>query len=95
MSFDPLLEEHIPNGMAESTGVTTAQFLAYVVFSIISLPFIWIRPHKLKKFMMASGAIVVVLFIVLFIWALATMCPTGFGATISSPQVLDGSNSVG
>ena len=82
--------------MAKSTGVTTAQFVAYIVFSLVSLPFIWIRPHKLERFMMISGCIVIVFMTVLLIWALATMGPAGFGATISNTDTLvDGSTSVG
>ncbi|RDW82878.1 NCS1 nucleoside transporter family protein-2 [Coleophoma crateriformis] len=93
MSLDPLLEKHVPNTMAANTGVTTAQFLAYIMFSLISLPFIWIRPHKLEKFMMASGIIVVVFMTVLLIWALATMGPLGFGSTITDTNVLQGESS--
>lgn len=93
MALDPAIADHIPNTMAESTGVTTAQFVAYIVFSIISLPFIWIRPHKLENFMMVSGSIVVIFMIVLLIWSLATMGPGGFGATISNPGVSDSSSS--
>lgn len=51
---------------------------------LISLPVIWIRPHKLKSFFLFSSAIILVFEVVLLIWALATMGPAGFGDTISS-----------
>lgn len=70
--------------MSESTGMTTAQFLAYIIFCLISLPPIWIRPHKLEKFFYFSSSITLVFFVVLLIWALATMGPEGFGDTLSS-----------
>jgi len=80
----PSLETRIPNHMAESTGMTTAQFVAYIIFMVISLPLIWIRPHKLTKFLYISVVIVLIFEIALLIWALATMGPAGFGSTISS-----------
>jgi NCS1 family nucleobase:cation symporter-1 len=84
------IEQRIPNHMSPSTGMTTAQFVAYIIFSVISLPLIWIRPHKLKFFFYISVTIVLIFEISLLIWALATMGPKGFGDTLSSrPQVQD------
>ena len=84
MSLDPRVEEHIPNHIPESTGMTTAQFVAYIIFSIVSLPVIWIRPHKLQKFFYVASATILIFFVVLLIWALATMGSAGFGDTLSS-----------
>ncbi|KIX01625.1 uncharacterized protein Z518_09351 [Rhinocladiella mackenziei CBS 650.93] len=77
----PNLEERIPNHI-HATGLTSASFLTYMIFCIISLPLIWIRPHKLKKFLYLAVASIFVFEISLLIWALATM--DGFGDTISS-----------
>ena len=79
--------------MPASTGMTTAQFVAYIIFYLISLPVIWIRPHKLKKFFYASSATIIVFEIVLLIWALATMGPEGFGDTISAKSSTNSSSS--
>ncbi|KAH8652640.1 NCS1 nucleoside transporter family protein [Tricladium varicosporioides] len=84
LALSPSLEKHISNHMPESTGMTTAQFVAYILFMIISLPVIYIRPHKLKNFFYYSSANILIFEIVLLIWALATMGPAGFGDTISS-----------
>ncbi|KAE8441774.1 hypothetical protein EG329_004332 [Mollisiaceae sp. DMI_Dod_QoI] len=92
MALDPSLEKHIPNHMPESTGMTTAQFVAYIIFSLVSLPVIWIRPHKLKNFFYFSSATILIFEIVLLIWALATMGPEGFGDTISSTPTAQASN---
>jgi nucleobase:cation symporter-1, NCS1 family len=86
----PDLETRIPNHMPASTGMTTAQFVMYLVFCVISLPVIWIRPHKLKTFFYVSSSTVLVFEFALLIWALATMGPAGFGDTISgSPDTQD------
>jgi NCS1 family nucleobase:cation symporter-1 len=64
--------------------MTTAQFVAYVIFSVISLPVLWIRPHRLEKFFYFASSFTIVFFVVLLIWALATMGPAGFGSTLDS-----------
>lgn len=83
-SWDPNIEDHIPNHMPADTGMTTAQFVGYIVFSVLSLPVVWIHPHKLQKFFYFASSVTIVFFFVLLIWALATMGPAGFGSTISS-----------
>ena len=65
-------------------GTTTAGFVSYVIFMVISLPFIYIRPYKLKNLFYGSAAIIVVFEVVLLIWSLATMGNSGFGSTLST-----------
>jgi NCS1 family nucleobase:cation symporter-1 len=88
LSWDPKFEDHIPNTIPVNTGMTTAQFVSYVIFCIISLPFLWIRPHKLQPFFYFASAVTLVFFVVLLIWALATMGSDGFGSTLSNSQTL-------
>jgi NCS1 family nucleobase:cation symporter-1 len=76
----PNLEERIPNHL-HATGLTSASFLTYCIFCLISLPLIWIRPHKLKVFLYIGVASIMFFELVLLIWALATM--DGFGDTIT------------
>ncbi|KAL1849931.1 hypothetical protein VTK73DRAFT_9779 [Phialemonium thermophilum] len=85
LAWDPRLEAHIPNHMPARTGMTTASFVAYIVFSVLSLPVIYIRPHKLQRFFYVASSVTIVFFLVLLIWALATMGPAGFGDTITAP----------
>lgn len=83
----PNLEERIPNHI-HATGLTTATFMTYVIFSVISLPLIYIRPHKLKKLLWVGVASIFVFFFVVLVWALATM--DGFGSIITShPDIQD------
>ncbi|KAH9227663.1 hypothetical protein K456DRAFT_1775036 [Colletotrichum gloeosporioides 23] len=88
LSWDPRLESHIPNTIPSDTGMTTAQFVSYIIFSVISLPVIWIRPHRLEMSFRFACSITLVFFLVLLIWALATMGPAGFGDTITSGSPL-------
>lgn len=84
LSWDPRFGDRIPNTFSPDTGMTTAQFIAYVIFSVISLPFIWIKPHRLQRFFIFSSVVTMSFFIVLLVWALATMGSAGFGDTISN-----------
>lgn len=68
--------------------MTTAQFVSYIIFCAISLPFMWIRPYRLQTFFTVTCTITLGFFLVLLIWALATMGPAGFGNTISSGSEL-------
>jgi len=79
----PSIEERIPNHMTQSTGVTTAQFLGYVIFMVISMPFIYIRAHKLQTLFYVSATIVMMFLVILLIWSMATMGPQGSGETIT------------
>lgn len=83
-SWDPNLDQHIPNTLAAGTGTTSAYFVGYVIFMLVSAPFAWIRPHKLAPFFYGASAVALVCFLSLFIWALATMGPAGFGDTLRS-----------
>ncbi|KAJ4248733.1 hypothetical protein NW762_012571 [Fusarium torreyae] len=88
LSWDPKLENHIPNTIPASTGMTSAQFVSYVVFCVATLPFLWIRPHRIEKFFYFASSVTLVFFVVLLIWALATMGSDGFGDTLSDTTPL-------
>lgn len=70
--------------MPGSIGMTTASFVAYIIFMVLSMPTIWVRPHKLETIFHISSIVVVVFEVVLLIWAVATMGPAGFGDTMHS-----------
>ncbi len=88
LALDPHLETHVPNTFPADAAMTTSQFVSYIVFSVISLPFIWIRPQKVQVFFYVTSAITAIFFIVLLAWALATMGPEGFGSTLDGATQL-------
>lgn len=51
--------------------------VCYIIFNIISLPLIWIHPHRLNKLLTLTSALSVVFFVVFFIWGLSSMSPVG------------------
>ena len=88
----PSIESRIPNHLAASTGTTSAYFVSYVIFMLISLPVVWIHPHKLQKLFVGSSVIVGITLVVLLIWSLATMGSAGFGDTLSSSPSVNGAS---
>ncbi|KAI5290969.1 hypothetical protein KEM54_006838, partial [Ascosphaera aggregata] len=78
----PSIEERIPNHMPADTGMTTASFVAYIIFMVMSLPIIYIRPYKLEMVFYISAAVVLAFQVALLIWSLATMGGEGFGETM-------------
>jgi NCS1 family nucleobase:cation symporter-1 len=88
LSWDPSFEQHVPNTIPASTGMTSAQFLSYFIFCVVTLPFLWIRPHRIQNFFYVASSITLVFFLVLLIWALATMGDDGFGDTLSDSTPL-------
>lgn len=84
LSWDPKYGERIPNTIPEETGMTSAQFVSYVIFCVISLPVLWIKPHRIEKFFYFASSFTLVFFLALLIWALATMGSDGFGSTLDS-----------
>ncbi|KAK8927179.1 Allantoin permease [Metarhizium anisopliae] len=83
LSWDPKYEQRIPNTMPADIGATSAQFISYVVLCILSLPFIWIPPHRLQKFFYFASGVTIIFFLTLLIWAVVTMGSGGFGTTLS------------
>jgi NCS1 family nucleobase:cation symporter-1 len=84
LSWDPTFATDIPNTIPTDTGTTTAEFVCYVIFCVISLPALWIRPHRIQNFFYVSSTVTLIFFLVVLIWALATMGPEGFGDTLSN-----------
>jgi NCS1 family nucleobase:cation symporter-1 len=85
----PNLEDRIPNHI-HATGATTATFMCFIIFQVISMPLIYIRPHNLKKFLWLGTVSIFIFLFVLLVWSLATM--DGFGDTISgSVDTVEGS----
>ncbi|KAL2826344.1 permease for cytosine/purines, uracil, thiamine, allantoin-domain-containing protein, partial [Aspergillus pseudoustus] len=88
LSWDPTLATDIPNTLPASTGTTTAEFVCYVIFCVLSLPALWIRVHRIQNFFYFSSVVTLVFFLVILIWALATMGPEGFGDTLSNASAV-------
>ncbi|KOS21920.1 Uracil permease [Escovopsis weberi] len=98
LSWDPNYEKHVHNTIPASTGMTSGQFVSYVLFVIMSLPVLWVKPHRLAMLFTLASILTAVFFIALLIWALATMGSDGFGDTLAANDTVtdtSGPNSLG
>lgn len=85
------LDERIPNTFPDGIGITTAQFVGYVIFNVLCAVFIWFRPQQLRPYFHFASALVFVTLFILLGWAVGTS--QGYGdvfnakTTISSQQL--------
>lgn len=81
------------NSMPASTGMTTAQFVGWVVYNIVSLPVLYIAPEKIKKFLAVMDLVTFFTLISIMIWALVTA--HGAGPLLSKPAELSAGSDLG
>ncbi|KAK7424519.1 hypothetical protein QQX98_000484 [Neonectria punicea] len=71
----PSLEDRIPNALPENIGITSTEFLGYVLFNIICCVLIWFKPNKLRLYFHAGAGLSLIAFCALLSWALGTRTP--------------------
>ncbi|KAF8517332.1 cytosine-purine permease [Gautieria morchelliformis] len=79
---------NIPNHLPPSAGITTQGMLSYFLFWIIQLPFLLLRPHKLRYLFLAKAIIAPSCGLAMMIWAFVK---TGGGPIFSQQGTLHGS----
>lgn len=85
----PDLEQRIPNTFSAGMGITTAQFVGYILFNFLCCIFIWFKPTQLRPYFHGASVIVVVALFCLLGWAVGTS--DGFGSVLTGPSTLGGS----
>lgn len=83
------IDTRIPNQMPTDIGITSSQFLGYLIFNVFCCIFIWFRPTQLRPYFHGASAIVVVAFFCLLGWAVSTS--QGFGSVVNTDSELEGS----
>ncbi|ODV89659.1 hypothetical protein CANCADRAFT_32850 [Tortispora caseinolytica NRRL Y-17796] len=73
--------------------MTTGDFCAFVVFSILCLPIIWIPPERYHKFFAASALMVIPCVFALLGWCVATA--GGPGLLVTNPEAVGISEATG
>jgi NCS1 family nucleobase:cation symporter-1 len=83
--------DKIHNTIPASTGMNLPQFIGFIVFYVIQLPFLMISVKKLR-WLVAVGSVGGSLAeLSLVIWACSTRGPAGFGSVLSGKSQLSGS----
>ncbi|KIM26777.1 hypothetical protein M408DRAFT_177502 [Serendipita vermifera MAFF 305830] len=80
----------IPNGLPESAGISTRDFMCFFLFWFISLPAIWFPIHKIRHLFTAKAICVPIAGMAFFIWSIVKA--KGVGPIISQPGKLEGSD---
>ena len=78
--------DKIHNTIPASTGMTLPQFVGFIVYFIIQLPFLWLSPRKLRYLVYVGSALGFLVQLILCIWAVSTMGSAGFGTIITTTK---------
>lgn len=80
------IDDRVPNTLPKDIGITTVQFLGYIVFNILCAVFIWFQPQQLRPYFHFASALVFITLFVLLGWAVGTS--QGYGAVIESKTTM-------
>ncbi|KIX01408.1 uncharacterized protein Z518_09134 [Rhinocladiella mackenziei CBS 650.93] len=83
------LDERIPNTLPEGIGITTAQFMGYVLFNFLCCIFIWFRPQQLRPYFHGASVVVGITLICLLGWAVGTS--DGYGSVFNAKTTIPSS----
>jgi NCS1 family nucleobase:cation symporter-1 len=84
------IDSRIPNALPAGIGITTAQFLGYILFNILCCISIWFRPIQLRPYFHGASLTVIITMFSLLGWAVGTS--DGFGSVLTAPSTLSGSS---
>ncbi|KAG1736145.1 permease for cytosine/purines, uracil, thiamine, allantoin-domain-containing protein [Suillus paluster] len=79
----------IPNSMPLSSGTNTRDFMCFLIFWIISLPFIWPPVHTIRHFFTFKTIITSIACLIFMIWCIIKA--KGVGPVVKQPGTLHGS----
>ncbi|PWN46507.1 hypothetical protein IE53DRAFT_391311, partial [Violaceomyces palustris] len=79
----------IPNGLPASAGTTTRDFLSFFLFSLISLPLVYLKPEKVRIFFNVKSVVVPIAAIAFFAWSIADA--KGLGPIVRQKATISGS----
>lgn len=81
--------ETIPNTFAPDSGTTTADWVSFFIFWLLSLPALWFPVHQIRHLFTVKAYFVPVAAISFLIWAVVRA--GGIGPVVSQPAKLTGS----
>jgi NCS1 family nucleobase:cation symporter-1 len=83
----------MPNTIPNSSHVTTSQIIGWIVFLVICLPLIYVRPERAPKAIMVMNLLTMVTLVSIVIWSLAEA--QGAGPLLSQSSALDNGSQLG
>lgn len=80
---------NLPNGIPESSGVNTMNFLSFFLFWLLSLPALWFPVHKIRHLFTVKSIYSPIAAIAFFAWAISRA--NGLGPIVHQPNTAQGS----
>lgn len=80
------IDERIPNKLPANIGITSSQFVGYVLFNILCCIFIWFRPQQLRPYFHFASVLVFITLFVFLGWAVGTS--QGYGSVFDSKSTI-------
>lgn len=80
--------DNLPPTFPPSVGMTLAQFVGFIVFFVLQLPFLLVNPTRLRYLAYVSTVVGLIVQLVLVIWACSTM--ETFGDILNNKQNVGG-----
>ncbi|KAL3467981.1 permease for cytosine/purines, uracil, thiamine, allantoin-domain-containing protein [Aspergillus heterothallicus] len=80
---------NIPNGIPESSGVTTRDFVSFFIFWLLSLPALWFPVHQLRHLFTAKSIYSPIAAIAFFAWSISRA--NGLGPIVHQSHTAHGS----
>ncbi|KAL4915925.1 permease for cytosine/purines, uracil, thiamine, allantoin-domain-containing protein [Aspergillus aurantiobrunneus] len=81
--------QNVPNGIPESSGVDTKNFLSFFIFWLLSLPALWFPVHQLRHLFTVKSLYSPIAAIAFFAWAVARA--NGLGPIVDQSHTVHGS----
>ncbi|KAG1876237.1 permease for cytosine/purines, uracil, thiamine, allantoin-domain-containing protein [Suillus subluteus] len=81
---------NIPNSMPLSSGTNTRDFMCFIIFWVISLPFIWPPVHKIRHFFTFKTILAATACVIFMIWCIVKA--KGVGPIVKQPATIYGSD---
>lgn len=78
----------MPNGLPQSAGIETYQFVSFFLFSLISLPIVYLKPQDVRWFFNMKSVVVPIAAIAFFAWSIVDA--NGLGPIVRQPSKVSG-----
>ncbi|EOD51179.1 putative ncs1 nucleoside transporter protein [Neofusicoccum parvum UCRNP2] len=85
--------QHMPNRFPASANMDTRQFVGWVIFNVLMIPILYIRPERVQSWVLWFNVISVVTLVAIMIWGLAAV--GGGGPLLSSSAEVRTSSELG
>lgn len=89
----PGIDTRIPNTFPKDLGMTTAQFVGYIIFNVLCCGLIWFRPTQLRPYFHVASIMSITALFSLLGWAMGTSHE--FGAVLAATKSTKAGSALG